>query len=121
MYRPRRILAVLVSQGCSQLFRFEQASIAAGVDSEDIIIRWAIAKLSLLLQTQVLGAVLVPGAGPHCLFAQGWVRWSRDHLCLSPGGPGVVVPAGEWAEAGDSVSLILLYMPSRKHTDIDQR
>ncbi len=52
------VLTVLVSQGCSQLFKFEQAVIADGVDDEDPCIRWPLSALSLLLQAQVLGAFL---------------------------------------------------------------
>ena len=52
------VLTVLVSQGCSQLFKFEQGTIADGIDDEDPGIRWCLATLSLLLQAQVLGAFL---------------------------------------------------------------
>lgn len=50
------VLTVLVSQGCAQLFRFEQGSIADGLDDDEWFITWGLAALSLLLQVQVLGA-----------------------------------------------------------------
>ena len=52
------VLTVLVAQGCSQLFKFEQAIIAEGVDEDDPCVQWALASLSLLLQAQLLGAFL---------------------------------------------------------------
>ena len=52
------VLTVLVSQGFAQLFRFEQACIAEGVDNDEALILTSLAGLSLLLQAQVLGAFL---------------------------------------------------------------
>ena len=52
------VLTVLVSQGCAQLFRFEQNCIAEGVDNDEALVLWSLAGLSLLLQVQVLGAFL---------------------------------------------------------------
>ena len=52
------VMTVLVSQGCAQVFRFEQTCIAEGLDNDEALVRWALAGLSLLLQTQVLGAFI---------------------------------------------------------------
>lgn len=52
------VLTVLVSQGCAQLFRFEQTCIAEGVDNDEALVLWSLAGLSLLLQVQVLGAFM---------------------------------------------------------------
>lgn len=50
------VLIVLLSQGLSQLFKFDRKSIAAGI--HEPFIKRSLAVISLLLQTLVLGAFL---------------------------------------------------------------
>lgn len=52
------IQTVIVSQGSSQLFKFEQAAIVEGIDEDDPCIRWWLSGLSLLLQGHIIGAFL---------------------------------------------------------------
>ena len=52
------VLTVLVCQGCVQLFKFERDGIVKGIDNDDHVIKHSLSALSLLLQTQVLGAFL---------------------------------------------------------------
>lgn len=52
------VLTVLVCQGSTQLFKFQNKFIVRGIDHDDHLIKHALAALSLLLETQVLGAFL---------------------------------------------------------------
>ena len=52
------VLTVLVCQGCTQLFKFQNKFIVRGIDHDDHLIKHSLAALSLLLETQVLGAFL---------------------------------------------------------------
>lgn len=52
------IQTVIISQGASQLFKFEQAAIAEAVEQEDPCVRWWLSGLSLLLQSHIICAFL---------------------------------------------------------------
>lgn len=52
------IQTVTISQGSSQLFKFEQAAIAEGVEQDDPCVKWWLSGLSLLLEAHIICAFL---------------------------------------------------------------
>lgn len=81
------VLTALVSQGCAQLFRFEQICIAEGVDNNEPLVLWSLANLSLLLQVLAAHETVVGFVGialTTCLGIVALVLWGLQTTGRKP-------------------------------------